>query len=108
MDVAGGETQMTLSTGGGHVSLSFGLPLENHTVTVSGSNALVSAGQAGRVTVVSPLWIHLTSTQGNLPGAVKLHFEFIPEPGSLVLLVSGAVGLAVLGRRRMRRNSGAR
>ena len=102
-DVAGGETQMTLSTAGGFVSISGGLPLENHTVTVSGSNALVSGGQAGKVTLVSPLWIHLTSLQGNAPGVVELHFEFVPEPGTLLLLVSGAVGLAVIGRSRMRR-----
>jgi hypothetical protein len=29
-------------------------------------------------------------------------FEFVPEPGTVLLLVAGAAGLAVIGRRRMR------
>jgi hypothetical protein len=40
---------------------------------------------------------------GRIPGEVILHFEFVPEPGTMLLLVSGAVGLAVIGRRRMRK-----
>jgi hypothetical protein len=112
LNVASGETQMTLSTAGGFVSISRGSALERHTVTVSGSNALISGGQAGRVTVVSPIWIDTGTllgnlpggdNLGNLPGVVKLTFEFVPEPGSVVLLLSGVVGLAVIGRRRIRR-----
>jgi hypothetical protein len=37
-----------------------------------------------------------------LSGIVSMVIHFIPEPGLLLLLGSGVVGLAVLGRRRMR------
>ena len=65
--------------------------------------ARILLSTTGQVTVVSPLWIDAGALLGNHPGAVKQHFEFVPEPGTVVLLVSGAVGLAVIGRRRMRR-----
>jgi hypothetical protein len=103
VDVAGGETEMTQSTGGGFVSISGGNPLENHTVTITGSNQLISGSQAGKVTVVAPLWINAGASLGNLPGALTMGFEFVPEPGTLLLLASGAIGLAVIGRRRMRK-----
>jgi hypothetical protein len=103
VDVAGGETQMTRSTGGSFVSILGGDPLEGHTVSITGSNALVSGSQAGTVTVVAPLWIDAGAALGNLPGALTMGFEFVPEPGTLLLLASGAIGLAVIGRRRMRK-----
>ena len=97
------ETIMTLSTNGGYASLSGGLALENHMVTITGTNNLLSGSKAGSVTVIAPLRVSTGAIAGNIPGSVTLHFEFVPEPGTMLLLVSGAVGLAVIGRRRMRK-----
>jgi len=36
-------------------------------------------------------------------GVLKIHFTAVPEPGTLVLLSSGVVGLVVVGRSRMSR-----
>jgi hypothetical protein len=94
-------TKHTLSTGGGYVSVSGGLPLEARTWTFYGTNQLMSAGQDGSVTMVTPMR-SLSSSLGNQPAAGWLTLSFVPEPGTLLLLVSGAVGLAVVGRRRMR------
>jgi hypothetical protein len=30
-------------------------------------------------------------------------FTFVPEPGTVLLLVTGAAGLAIVGRKRMRK-----
>ena len=100
-----GETVMTPSTNGGYASISGGLAIENFTVTISGTNNLASGGSslAGAVTVIAPLRIFTGAIAGNIPGAGIMHIEFVPEPGTVLLLVSGAVGLAVIGRRRMRK-----
>jgi len=97
------ETVMTPSTNGGYVSLSGGLAFENNTVTISGTNNLLSGSKAGTVTVISPLRIDTSGIAGRIPGAAEAVFTFVPEPGTMLLLVSGAVGLAVIGRRRMRK-----
>ena len=97
-----GETVMTLSTNGGYVSLSMGEPIENSMVTVSGTNNLLSGSKQGMLTLVSPFRVFTGALAGNLPGEVRLKLVFVPEPGTVLLLVSGAVGLAVIGRRRMR------
>ena len=97
------ETVMTPSTMGGFVSVTGGNAIENHTVTVSGTQNLLSGSKAGSVTVVSPMRIDTAAIAGRIPGSATMHFEFVPEPGTVLLLVSGAVGLAVIGRRRMRK-----
>jgi hypothetical protein len=97
------ETVMTPSTNGGFVSVNGGNAVENHTVTVSGTQNLLSGSKAGSVTVVSPMRIDTAAIAGRIPGSATIHFEFVPEPGTVLLLVSGAVGLAVIGRRRMRK-----
>jgi hypothetical protein len=99
------EFVRTFNTTGGFQSLNISGPLaaENHTVTISGTNNLASGSKAGMVTVVSPLRIDTHAVAGVIPGLVRLKFNFVPEPGTMLLLVSGAVGLAVIGRRRMRK-----
>jgi PEP-CTERM motif len=47
--------------------------------------------------------VDTSNIAGRIPGATFLRFNFVPEPGTMLLLVSGAVGLAVIGRRRLRK-----
>jgi hypothetical protein len=102
------ETAMTPSTNGGYYSttgMGAGLPFENHTLTITGTNNLASglASQAGSVTVIAPLRVDTGAIAGRIPGSADMRLEFVPEPGTVLLLVSGAIGLAVIGRRRMRK-----
>jgi hypothetical protein len=99
------EDGMTPSTNGGYLSTGeVGLAYENHTVTISGTNQLASGSKAGSVTVVAPMRIDTgPGIAGRIPGDVVISFAFVPEPGTMLLLVSGAVGLALIGRRRMRK-----
>ncbi len=100
------EDVKTPTTNGGFVSTAtVATPnrVELNTVTVAGTNNLLSGSSAGTVTVISPLRINTSDIAGVIPGGGTAHFEFVPEPGTMLLLVSGAVGLAVIGRRRMRK-----
>jgi hypothetical protein len=97
------EFVRTFNTTGGFQSLVGGSAAENHTVTISGTNNLASGSLAGTVTVVAPLRIDVDTIAGVIPGVVSIGMSFVPEPGSMLLLLSGAVGLAVIGRRRMRK-----
>jgi hypothetical protein len=65
---------------------------------VTGMNAL-SAGGAGTLTLVSPGKVYM-STGNKLPLVGTLVLNYVPEPGTALLLGSGALGLALLGRRR--------
>jgi hypothetical protein len=81
-----------------------GVPITNHTVTITaGTNNLASASQAGTIKMVSPFRIHTGSLAGNVAGSVTKTFTFVPEPGTVLLLVTGAAGLAIVGRKRMRK-----
>jgi hypothetical protein len=98
-----GVPRITLSTRGGFVSTNNGLPVEAHTVTISGLNNLVSASQSGTVTLAAPMRINTTpSVAGRIATAGKLTFSFVPEPGTMLLLISGTVALLVIGRRQIR------
>jgi len=64
-----------------------------------------SAQPGGVVQLIAPGQISTNLALGTsykMGGLVILVLRFIPEPGLLLLLGSGVVGLAVLGRRRMR------
>ena len=75
-----------------------------NTVTISdGYNNLASHGQNGSIKMVSPFRIKTGSIMGNVAGSLSTTFTFVPEPGTVLLLVTGAVGLAVIGRKRMRK-----
>ena len=93
-----------LSSGGGYVSTGGGLPLELHTVTLSGPNDLLSESRDGTVTLVSPMRVDTgPAVSGRVPGAFWMDLTFVPEPGTMLLLVTGAIGLAVVGHRRLRK-----
>lgn len=80
-----------------------GIVQEANTVQVTGTNNLQSASQPGMVTMVSPFRLNTGTLAGRVPGAIYKKFTFVPEPGTMLLLVSGAVGLAVIGRNRLRK-----
>lgn len=80
-----------------------GVVQEQDTITVNGYNNLMSASQAGTVKMVSPFRLSTGGLAGNVAGAVWKTLAFVPEPGTVLLLVSGAIGLAVIGRKRMKK-----
>jgi len=101
---AGTEEVRTFTTLNGFVTANPGGNLSTlATVTVGGSNALASASQGGIVTAVSPLRVNTGALGvGNIPGFFAKTFVFVPEPGTVLLLVSGAAGLIFIGRKRMK------
>jgi hypothetical protein len=71
----------------------------------SGSNSSTAAN-SGVIQLITPQQVKTAGLPGNstrqaLFSTLTLHF--IPEPGLLLLIVSGAVGLGLLGRSRMNR-----
>ncbi len=97
------EEVKTFTTMGGFRTDNEGAPiLTQGTVTVSGTNALASASAAGTVTLISPLRVDTGPLAvGTIPGVATKKFVFAPEPGTLLLLASGAAGLVLIGRRRI-------
>ena len=98
------QPRRTISTGGSFVSTGGGLPLENHTLTLSGANNLLSASGTGTVTLVAPQRVHTgAAISGTIPATLYMDLSFVPEPGTMLLLVTGAVGMLVVGRSRLRK-----
>jgi hypothetical protein len=81
-----------------------GSPATNTVINVGYDNR--DAAHNGVVQLISPFKV-ITNAAGNLPGLATQTLTFvggtIPEPGTLLLLGSGAVGLALYGRRRLRK-----
>jgi hypothetical protein len=70
-------------------------------VTAAGSFNL-NAGGGGTVTLVSPSKISIDGAlaQQRTVGFTKLVMSFVPEPGTLLLLGAGALGLVLMGTRK--------
>jgi len=65
-----------------------------------------TAAPSGVVQVVTPSQIRTSLAAGSnhkIGAITTLIIHFVPEPGMLLLLGSGVVGLALLGRNRMRK-----
>jgi hypothetical protein len=102
---AGTEEVKTFTTGLGFVTDHPGATnLETlATVTLEGENNLASSTLNGTVTLISPLRIDTGPLDvGAIPGVFTKTFAFVPEPGTVLLLVSGAAGLIFIGRKRMK------
>ena len=103
---AGSEEVRTFTTNGGFVTSNPGANLSTRpSVMVEGGNDLTTPSAAGTITLISPLRVN-TGPLGvnNIPGIITQTMTFqVPEPGTVLLLVSGAAGLVLIGRSRMRR-----
>jgi hypothetical protein len=80
-----------------------GSPASNTVINVGYDNR--DAAHNGVIQLISPFKV-ITNAAGNLPGLATQTLTFtggVPEPGTLLLLGSGALGLALYGRRRLRK-----
>jgi hypothetical protein len=99
------EEVKTFTVNGGFITSNPAQPLKVvHTVTIAGTNNLASTASDGTVTLVSPIRVNASVFGvGVLPGFMRKTFVFVPEPGTMLLLASGAAGLVLIGRKRMRK-----
>ena len=70
------------------------------------SNTSTAAKVGGAIQLIAPTQVHTMGVPGGFSDTqallTRLTLTFVPEPGLLLLLGPGVVGLALLGRRRMR------
>lgn len=98
-----GASAKVISTMGGFTSTGTGMEVVRNTVNFGGMKNLASSAVGGTVTMISATRVNTGPLQqGIIPGVFKQTFKFVPEPGTVLLLVSGAAGLVALGRRRMK------
>ena len=57
-----------------------------------------------RINVVAPTRVFTKLSAGNTVSMTQIFFRFVPEPGSLLPIGSGVVGLILIGRRRMKKD----
>jgi hypothetical protein len=63
-----------------------------------------AANNSGVISLVTPVQVNTNiGPSGSLPVFGRLTLHFVPEPGTLLLIGSGIAGLAMLGRKRMRK-----
>jgi hypothetical protein len=74
---------------------SYGVP-----ITTVGYDARTPGG-FGAVKLVAPAGL-MSTLGGNMPLFVVMTLHILPEPGTLLLVGTGVIGLGVIGRRRMR------
>jgi hypothetical protein len=72
------------------------------TLRAQGSDARTPGGR-GNLLLVTPIRIEGGLHPSPLVGFGTLSLALVPEPGTLALTATGALGLAALGRQRARR-----
>jgi len=93
-------TSVSLTAMGTHTLMGALITAVLTTDKLTGTNAL--AGGNGTVTLVSAVNV-LTSISGQIPTFAVLTLRYVPEPSMLMMLAAGTAGLALLGRRKMRK-----
>lgn len=85
------------TTGGGFTSTAAGATSFLSTVSVAGSVVGPAMEAPSVVTMVAPIRI---TTEGtfSLPGQLRVNLSFVPEPETLLLQLSAAAGLLLVGR----------
>ena len=76
--------------------------LETFNVTLWGYKCITTKHGVGSIALISPTRVTTNLDVGNLPAGVVKVFRFVPEPGSLLLIGSGVVGLMLVARRKMK------